>query len=156
MESIPSHKARAVLQGRVLCQQGASATAAWPGSALQDADPASRSGYSGQREGSYVVTGLWAAVASFGCRGHGRPTPNGKHGGMEGPAHRGASPHGFWGQYLSPGGESCRRLMSTVMGYHSVSMRRSVSTLWRADSVLMCSRLSWIHLIISGTWRRHS
>ena len=76
--------------------------------------------------------------------------------GWRGPAHRGASPHGFWGEYLSPGEETFRRLMNTVMGFRLVSRRRSDSTLCRADSVLMCSRLSRMHLVISGTWRRHS
>jgi len=76
--------------------------------------------------------------------------------GWRGPAPQGASPHGFWGEYLCAGEETCRRLVSTVIGFWLVSRRRSDSTLCRADSMLMCSRLSRMHLMISGTWRRHS
>jgi len=76
--------------------------------------------------------------------------------GWRGPAHQGASPHGFWGEYLCAGEETFRRLVSTVMGFRLVSRRRSDSTLWWGDSVLMCSRFSRMHLMIFGTWRRHS
>ena len=122
------------------------------------------------------MAGLWAGLASFGCRGPGRPSRAGKRGGLEGPAPRGCcavflgsgrqrvsgslspqgtSPHGFWGQYLSPGGDNFNRLVTTCMGYSSVSRSRRDSTLCRADCMWMHARFSWMQLMIFGTWRGH-
>lgn len=67
----------------------------------------------------------------------------------------GTNSQGLWGPYLSHSAQRHVRLRIVSTGHSSAILRSSASRACRPDAALMCSRLLWMQLMTTGTWRAH-